>query len=220
MSIEATKKNRHIPIDIQNDISRVINNDLLLYEDILVWSGIPDGPQLIGVCELIYKNLEKHTLDGYKIFSGKALAREIVLLNKRDGLSSYIKLKINESDDISVSETIERSLGFIRNFICYKFSRSLMAIDTIQSDIFQSNAKKPGNYSLFANMVENLFIPSTIFALDEYGIPIQTSERLIKYLPKTEFLDEIIDELKTLDINNLDLSNFEKKLLINAIQTY
>jgi hypothetical protein len=66
-----------------------------------------------------------------------------------------------------------------------------MAIDALQRDVFEREGLKAGNYAFFAEQAENLFMPSVLFALDEYGIPIQTAQRLQRSLLPASSLDEV-----------------------------
>jgi hypothetical protein len=80
--------------------------------------------------------------------------------------------------DVSPSDAVETALRLVRNVICQRFPRDLMAIDALQRDVMGGAGLQVGNYAFFAEQAENLFMPSVLFALDEYGIPIQTAQRL------------------------------------------
>jgi hypothetical protein len=54
-------------------------------------------------------------------------------------------------------------------------------------------------------------------ALDEYGVPIQVGEKLQSLLQPEGNLDTAIARLRTLKVEELALSAFEKELLRDAI---
>jgi hypothetical protein len=88
-----------------------------------------------------------------------------------------------------------------------------MVIDTIQKQLFTAADVEPGDYSAFAQQAESLFMPSVLYALDEYGVPVQTTQRLMHSLLPAESLDGVLSALKRLDLNSLDLARFERELL-------
>jgi len=74
-----------------------------------------------------------------------------------------------------------------------------------------------GNYEYFAGQIENWFMDPAIMALDEYGIPIQVGEKIQGLLNPQGDLDVALARLRSLDIETLDLSAFEKELARDAI---
>ena len=88
-----------------------------------------------------------------------------------------------------------------------------MAIDAIQRDVFNRMGKAPGDYSLFAEQTENLFIPPALYALDEYGIPLQTAQALSDGLLPAETLNQVLSKLRSLDLRDYTLSRFEVEVL-------
>jgi hypothetical protein len=55
-------------------------------------------------------------------------------------------------------------------------------------------------------------------ALDEYGIPIQTSNKIRGILKTGGNLDDLLLQIKELQVANLDVMPFEKELL-NDVKT-
>ncbi|MEY9516159.1 hypothetical protein [Bradyrhizobium elkanii] len=92
-----------------------------------------------------------------------------------------------------------------------------MVIDAIQRDILGARGFPVGNYALFAEQAENLFMPATLFALDEYGIPIQTAEALRNVLMPADALDDVLKRLGSLNIQQLQLSGFEREIMRDVI---
>jgi hypothetical protein len=88
-----------------------------------------------------------------------------------------------------------------------------MVIDTIQREIFLGVGVKPGDFALFAEQAENLFMPSALFALDEYGVPVQTAQRLAPMLLPATSLNTVLQRLVRLKLSDMPLSPFEVELL-------
>lgn len=214
LSLETLRANRHTPIPSQENIARRIRSDLLNYEDALKWKGIPEKSQFQAVCNLIFDYLEGDFLPDYKITSAASLAWHINTLRFGKDISVYIHALISRKrDDESPGEIVERGLKFIRNIVCHRFPRDLMVISTIQHQILSEHGATPGDYALFAEMIENIFMPSSLFALDEYGVPVQTAQKLSSHLATVASVDDVLGSLARLDLSLFELSHFEIELL-------
>lgn len=219
ISPETLRANRHTPIFSQEKIYAEIVGDLLSFEDALVWRGVPAGPQLQTVCRLIYDHLEEDALREYGVFSGASLAWHLNAIRASHDISAYIRECVDSRLAAqSPSEAVENCLRFVRNIVCFRFPRDLMVIEALQRDIFTKLGSGFGDYSLFAEQVENLFLPSSVFALDEYGIPIQTAQILQPHLQTTEDLDSVLASILKLNIEALHLSNFEVTLIGDVLE--
>jgi superfamily II DNA/RNA helicase len=214
LSPSTLRLNRHVPVSSQEAIAARIRGAQDELGATLTWKGIPTGEELSATCDLIYEFLASDVLPDYGVHSGASLAFHINKLRIERDLSGYVKHNIETKfAEESVSQSVERSLKFVRNVVCQRFPRDLMVLDAIQRDIYQGTAFDPGSYALFAEQAENLFLPSALFALDEYGLPIQTAQQLSPRLLPAEDLDEVLAHLSALPLSGLDLSKFEVSLL-------
>lgn len=213
-------QNRHIPIERQVEVAKTILRELATSRELLCWKGWPEKTgQLNYLCELVY-SLEGNNLMDYGVSSSAHLAWHINELRSQKGLPNYLQQAIDKrrADD-TPSEAINLSLKFIRNMVCFKLPRDIMAISKIQTDIFTQKGIEPGDYSFLAEQLENLFLDPLLTALDEYGIPTQVSCKIKgKLLPSTH-LNDLLLKLKALEpsINRSNLSSFEKRLVSWAI---
>jgi hypothetical protein len=214
LSPETLRANRHTPIEVQERIARQIRTDLVQYEDVLRWTRVPSGPELHSVCDLIFDHLESNLLRDYRVFSAASLTWHLNTLRTARDLSAYIARLLNgRFEGETPGDAVERGLKFIRNVVCQRFPRDLMVIDAIQREVFNQQGVKPGDYALFAEQTENLFMPSALFALDEYGVPVQTAQRLRSQLLPATTLNVVLERLARLDLTQLDLTTFEVDLL-------
>ena len=117
------------------------------------------------------------------------------------------------------SERVENALEFLRNWASFHFPKALAALDRIQEEIFGGLGMNVGSYSAFAVRLENQMLPSGLAALDEYGLPVQVALRVEKYLPVDGGIDEVLDGLKTLAVEELELESFEKELLQEVVES-
>ena len=220
LSPDTLRSNRHTPAEIQEQIAVAIRGDIIQYEDALAWSGIPTSPQLNAVCDLIFDFLESRLLPDYGVHSGSALAWHLNALRMGQNLSDYIRQCIRRRrSNLNPGDIVENGLKFIRNVVCQNFPRHLMVISNIQYDIFTKSGVAPGDYALFAEQAENLFMPSTLFALDEYGIPLQTAQQLANRLLPAHSLDNVLSHLMKLPIRKIGLSDFEIEIMEDVRRT-
>ena len=70
-----------------------------------------------------------------------------------------------------------------------------------------------GDYSFFAGKLENLFRPPFQVALEEFGVPLQVSDKLTRTLRGLASIDEALAAVKALRVDSLDLDQFEQELV-------
>ena len=70
-----------------------------------------------------------------------------------------------------------------------------------------------GDYSFFAGKLENLFRPPFQVALEEFGVPLQVSDKLSHTLRGMDSIDEALEAVKALRVDSLDLDRFEQELV-------
>ncbi|MBY5549924.1 hypothetical protein HFO61_24470 [Rhizobium leguminosarum] len=117
-----------------------------------------------------------------------------------------------------VSDKIDEALKIVRNILTYKFPQDLMVIHRIQSELSGRLDITPGDFGYYAESVENMFMPSMLIALEEYGLPTQISRKMRANLEPLFELDVILSNLRIFDPHaSVDLSNFEKSF-VSAIQ--
>lgn len=213
-------ENRHIPIDRQVEVAETIIRDLPGSRSLLVWKGIPEqASQFNYLCELVY-SLEGGNLMDYGISSSSQLAWHINELRTQKNLPAYLRDAVaNRRADDTASEAINLRLKFIRNMVCFRLPRDIMAINKIQADVLTKRGIEPGDFSFFAEQLENLFLDPLLTALDEYGIPTQISTQIKNFILPSENLNDMLGKLRALAsrVEQLQLSNFEKSLMHWAV---
>ncbi|MGM4917188.1 DEAD/DEAH box helicase [Tardiphaga sp. 813_E8_N1_3] len=214
LSPATLRANRYVPWDTQENLAAEIRGRVRELGPLLSWSRVPSGEQLAVVCELIFTYLSTHALRENDIHSGSQLALHLNELRIGQNLTAYVKGRVaTRHPNVTPSQAVEGALRIVRNIICQRFPRDLMVINAIQNDVLPKLGMRPGNYALFAEQAENLFMPSALFALDEYGIPIQTVKALERYLMPSASLDEVLQKLKTISLDNSQISSFEREIV-------
>jgi hypothetical protein len=212
-------ENRHIPIDRQVEVAETIILGLPLSGELLSWKGIPEPSQLNYLCELVY-SLEGGNLMDYGISSSSQLAWHINELRTQKNLPAYLRDAVeNRRQEHTPSEAINLRLKFIRNMVCFRLPRDIMAVNKIQADVLVKKVIEPGDFSFFAEQLENMFLDPLLTALDEYGIPTQISSQIKNLILPSEHLNDLLAKLRALapKVERLQLTNFEKSLMNWAI---
>lgn len=212
---EATLRlNGKVPVDVQEAIARdLIENENR--EALFSWSGFPKDRQLPETCSLIHKHLSEKMLTDYGIVSGDQLAFHLRAFSQaKEPVRGYLDQIVRGlQPGQSPSEAIDGALKIMRNVISFRFPQDLMVIHNIQRDVFTTLDIRPGDYTVYAEQAEHYFMPSTLAALEEYGVPLQIVWKLAKDLaPHFEF-DEVLGRLRELDLSTLAFPPFEIKLL-------
>lgn len=212
-------ENRHIPIERQVEVAKTIISDLPGSQELLGWKGIPEQNQLSYLCELVYI-LEGKNLMDYLISSSSQLAWHINELRNQKNLPAYLSEAVeNRWENVSASEAINLRLKFIRNMVCFRLPRDIMAIHKIHVDVLEQHGYEPGDFSFFAEQLENMFLDPLLTALDEYGIPTQISTRIKHLILPSEHLNDLLAKLRSLAprVESLQLTPFEKGLMQWAV---
>lgn len=212
-------ENRHIPIDRQVEVADTIIRELPKSRQLLSWKGIPEPSQLNYLCELVY-SLEGKNLMDYLISSSSQLAWHINALRNQKSLPGYLREAVeSRRGDHTPSEAINLRLKFIRNMACFRLPRDIMAVNKIQADVLTKRGIEPGDFSFFAEQLENMFLDPLLTALDEYGIPTQISTQIKNLILPSEHLNDLLAKLRALAprVQRLQLTGFEKNLMSWAV---
>ncbi|MBY6067669.1 DEAD/DEAH box helicase [Leisingera aquaemixtae] len=219
LSLSTIKLNRHIDADDQLAVFEMISEDLLHFEDTLVWKGHPKPHQLLSVCNIIYSCLDRgRSLGRYGIKTGAGLKAALDLLRTNKSFRPTIDYWVeNKNFDDSVSKATENALQFMRRYVSYTFPRQLMAVSNIQAEIYLSEGRENvGDYSLFAAQAENLFMEVGLFALDEYGIPAELSRKLGREFGAVPTLGVGLEIVKGVNLSTERLHPFEKEIVADV----
>ena len=216
LSIKTIKANSNIEPQSQIDLATFLKSNLRGYHYLLKWNRFPSYDQLKFACELIWKFL----IDGGRvggISSGSQLAFKINNLRTVGNIKDLIANEIDEDGEPEkVNEVIENILEFVRFWAQYNFPKYLMALNRIQKELYDEIDFQNGDYSYFSSQIECLFTDPLFVALDEYGIPIQTSNKIKDKLDTNGNLDDLLEQIRELPIESLEVTKFEKELLTDA----
>jgi len=217
LDYETLKANAGIDPAAQIEVAKEIRSDLAKYGPLLQWKGVPKFWQIYGICNLIWKPFNCRKLGGRGALSAKALGFQLIALYDRPSSRNLILEAFKFHND--ADKAVEQVLDFLRLWATFHFPQLLRALDRIQKDVFRRVRRPPGDYSVYASMVENLFTDPALVALDEYGIPLEVAKKLAPYLGPFANLDEALEKLARLNLSRTNLSAFERALAKDAQDT-
>ena len=152
----------------------------------------------------------------YGVSSGDQLAYRINSYRNAGSIKQFIRTNISDKWDINAA--IELSLDIQRHWINFKFPRYLRSLSQITNEVFKKHQLALCDYSYYASLVESYFLPNYVAPFDEYGLPVQVTNELRKNVRFSPNLDEALLQLKSIDVEGLELSDIEKYFVQNVQQ--
>lgn len=207
LDIQTLRSNSGVEPSIQVKLARYLL-DNREQSKVLAWSSYPKYSQLEELCCLIWDYFAQKML--YGITSGKQLAFKINQLSN----TSIEDIILHEiSQGIDPDDAVENTLNFIRQWAQFHFPRLAMVVCRIQNAVAEKLGMPKADYSFFCSQVENLFLDPALVALDEYGLPLSLAKKIESALNAGGLLDAAIKNLSDLNVDNLDLTDFEKEII-------
>lgn len=216
LPIQTLRDNSYISLDKQLRLAKDLNNNAGRIYPYLNWRNVPNAKQLNLVCKLIWNYFEGGRKRVYGVSSGDQLAYRINSYRNAGSIKQFIKANTVQNCDIN--EIIELSLDIQRQWINFKFPRYLRSLNQIANEVFKKHRLAECDYSYYAALVESYFYPSFVVPFDEYGLPIQVTNELRKGVKFSSDLDEALKQLKSIDVDKLQLSDIEKYFIKNVQQ--
>lgn len=219
LDVSIIRKNPSVPADFQVEAAKEIEEKISTIASLLQWTDNPTSAQLRNICLLIFEKLLNNTMKD-DISSAKQLNYKIRELQFKmpKGISSLIEDTISNTGYCkNANEAVNKTLMFLRNWGEYNFPRLLNTLNDIQKYVLAKHGITPGDYSNYSEQVKHWFLPPAATLLEEYGIPFQITLKICKQKNIGKTPDEIISQIKKLDIKTLQLDNIEVSLLQEAI---
>ena len=194
----------------------------------ICWSGTkPKKKQLDYVLELAWNNLMSETESrgitfkqlSYLTHSYGAWETPIIKLIEEN--SAYLaknyqerhpNVEITEDKLVQFEDTsIKLILQVVRHWFEYKVPKFLSTINSLQELVCTEFGITPGDYTLFASIIENNFIPNHLTILAEYGIPHTAIQKICKSIPSDINDEDLISYIKNNDLHlTKSLIEYEK----------
>lgn len=221
LSAATLRANSGIDPLAQIAVAETVIEDLDRFEAIFNWNRYPNYSQLKGICELIWQHFNGRALGSGSVLTAPQLAFRVNQLSSKPTVRELIDRQIGflskRSDNVDIDSAVQSVLDFLRLWANFHFPRLLRGIDRIQKEIMPRQNRPSGDFLYYAGQVEHYFLDPVLVALEEYGIPLQTARALENQVLVPGDLDETIARLKTIDLHRVQVHEFEKGMVENAI---
>jgi hypothetical protein len=204
----------------QKSIFDTLRKEIPLKHYLVNWDSYPTKEQLEYVLGLAWDNLiiEGETIK--PMTKNKLVTMTSIYGFKQDinylidsdftwkrGKREYKKYSDEDLLDISIQETFQ----IIKHWFEYKIPKWLSVVNEIQRFICSEKGLRPGNYTYYANLIENDFLRQNLSILAEYGIPSSAIRKLEKQIPDSVNQDSVLDFIKDKKLfESTDLLEYEK----------
>lgn len=215
LEIEVIRRNRGIDPAAQIRLAEELARQPRHYWSALNWTSRPTSDQLYALSTLIWNYLLTDRSFRAGVGSGRQLAFTVDRFRALRSFTALIKAELADSHG-NEDDAVDDAMEWLRHWANYAFPRYLMALDRIQRSVFRRFQLPSGDFSFFASEIENWFLPPSIMALDEYGVPLQLASRLAPVLGADNDLDTVLERLRQLDLNRIRLHDFERMMIEDA----
>lgn len=218
LPLSVIRENSGLDPECQIALARDLRSDLGRYSANLAWSHTPSYEQLEEACGLIHRYFVQAKGRVHGVSSGKQLAFLIWRFRRLRVVRRIIEEELgNEVARPKGADTIvEEVLDFVRHWVSYNFPQYLRALHRIQAHVLGEAGYQPGDFMSLASAIENAFMDPAVYALDEYGVPLELARRLEKQLDPNGDLDRALERLRGLEPGRLRLRAFEMDLIRQA----
>lgn len=222
LSQDTLKKNSYIDLDKQLQLASFIQSKLNVIHCLMKWEQYPNNNQLKLACNLIWDCFVSSKKRIYGVSSGKQLHFRLNQFREARSIKNFITTIIEAEDahtPDSINSAIELAFDIQRHWINYQFPRYLMSLGDIANDIFRKNDLPLCDYSYFASLVECYFMSPYVIPMDEYGLPIQISNKIGNIIEISSNMDEALKQLSNFTPTQEQFSSIECEF-INEFKEY
>lgn len=219
LPLAVIRENHGVDPKTQISLARELRSNPGQYSADFQWSPrLPSYDQLRVICDLIHDHLVGTNVLRHGVSSASQLtflmSRFIRLKTTRAIIDDEIDRRSAESKDSNV--VVEDTLDFVRYWASYNFPQYLRTLHRIQDHVLTEAGYEAGSFMALASMIENAFVDPAIYALDEYGVPLELARQLASLLDPGGDLDRALDGLRRLEPEKLPLDSFEVEMIRHA----
>ena len=213
LAIETIRENKGVSPELQVEMAKDIKQRATRLHPLLAWTGFPQWEQLKETCDFVWR-LGGFSGINHGVASGAQLAFKLNRLQHNPETRAYIRaLSDEEQEAMSGDDRVENALEFVRQWVGHHAPRLFLSLDRIQREVFTSLGYRSGDYSFYADRLQNMFLPSVLASLDEYGLPLEIGLKIKGALRLDGDLDDLLDSLRQLRVERLQVTEFERRMV-------
>lgn len=220
-------KNNGARVIGQKNIIDKIRQEIDIKYELIAWDNYPTYEQLTYILNIAWEYLIMPG-ETIKPMTVKRLVKITFDYGYNKSLSSLIKSDFNykktldkykNETDINIwDDSICEIFSIKKHWFEYKIPKWLSVVNEIQKFICSEKGLKAGNYSFYANQIENNFIRENLTILAEYGIPDSAIKKIEHKIPSNLNQDDVLSYIKQNKLyNEKTLIEYEKQKIIDNI---
>ena len=103
---------------------------------------------------------------------------------------------------------------FQRHWLHYKIPKWIGVFNSLQKFVCEKKNLDPGEYTYYANQIENDFVQDNLAILLEYGIPLSAITKFESFISKDLLEEDVLDKIRNLtdDIMKIFLPYEQEKI--------
>jgi hypothetical protein len=191
-----------------NTLADHLTDDLEDPDSPLYWKGMPSFDGLRAVFDAVWDKLDfsKHDMR-----TPRQLAHFANVLSRNRAIRPFMD-QLVDGEGLAAQSDIDRCFNFLRGAE-YTFPQVLRALNDVVDAIV---GKSSADYRVYAQHLQNLFLPAGLRTLDEYGVPVPLVQKL--ELPPTDDVQNTLQMLEDRQSTAIArLSSVERDLLYRGI---
>lgn len=215
LPVSVIKENGSIDPMRQVELAKKLQTHPESYYGILSWSGFPRRGQLKPLCEILKAELMGDDEFDHEVSSAAQMAFKIVQMGEcmQKGLKAYFEeVRRSDRNNPTIDVAIGNALSFLRNWAEYKIPMYIQALNRIQRHSFEMCGLIPGDYSEYAARIKHWFRPPAETILEEYGLPMQITDKIGRRTRLPEMIDELVPFMTRVDPANFSFEKVERDL--------
>lgn len=213
IKLETLRENRGLDPDLQIAAARHL---LASPSDArrLGWSGMPSTRDLRWTLEFAFNHLaisrQKQGFNPRIVWGMLQNVRfnALSFSTQVDNQMTYARGNQDRND------IVRAVLSFQRNWMGFTIPSLLRGLQGIQVDVARKLELPAGNYELAIREIENLYLPNGIAKLEEFGLPIPLSAKLIEKGLYGDNIDALLGRLRVLSYRE------EVRQSLNAVELW
>lgn len=183
-----------------------------------IWSSRPQYGDVSFSSEIIWDQLGgASSARQSSMYSTKMMTLWIWKLYRSQNVHLFRKemIKSQIAYNKSPDDAVENVLAFLRGWASFNYPKYLMALSEISNYVLTKRGLKGCNYLSFAATIEHLFQPNSFSALEEYGLPSEISEKLLKnrLFGKDDNLEIVVNTLRNRELSRFADGVFERRVI-------
>lgn len=191
-----------------NSLGEELADELRDSASLLYWKGIPDFDQVEATFEAVWGKLK---FPHHDIRSARQIAYFANILRRNGNIRGFMD-DLVKANGLEAQAEIDKCFNFLRGAE-YTFPQVLRALNDVIDSIAGEGAV---DYRVYANKLQNLFLPGDLRALDEYGVPMPIATKL-RDIDSDDF-SLAVDEIRRPGSPVVrDLTTFERAIVYRGL---